>query len=102
LDPKNADAWLDLGRLALSRRDGKQAEEFLTRAAELSIDAVEPLYNLSLAHKLMGNQTEADRFRRLADEKRRSAPRRGGGMGESLDSELSRSGSGPSIQVPAR
>ena len=83
MDPKNADAWLDLGRLAMSRRNWKQAAEFLTRAAELSVNAVEPLYNLSLAHQMMGNKTEADRFRRLADEKRSSSPQRGGGMGES-------------------
>jgi tetratricopeptide (TPR) repeat protein len=102
LDPKNADAWLDLGRLAMSRRNWKPATEFLTRAAELSIDAVEPLYNLSLAHQMMGNKTEADRFRRLADQKRRSAPRRGGGMGESLDSESSQPGSFRRSQVRAR
>jgi tetratricopeptide (TPR) repeat protein len=102
LDPKNADAWLDLGRLAMSRRNWKQAAEFLTRAADLSIDAVEPLYNLSLAHQMMGNKTEADRFRRLADEKRRSSPQRTGGMGESVDSGLSQSGAHHPIQAPVR
>jgi tetratricopeptide (TPR) repeat protein len=102
LDTKNADAWLDLGRLAMSRRHWKQAAEFLTRAAELSVDAVEPLYNLSLAHQMMGEKDEADRFRRLAEQKRRASPERGGGMGESIDSDHSRSGSRPSTQAPAR
>jgi tetratricopeptide (TPR) repeat protein len=85
LDPKNADAWLDLGRLAMTRHHWKQAEEFLTRASELSVDAVEPLYDLSLVHRMNGNTAAADRFKRLADEKRRSAPPRTGGMGEPVD-----------------
>jgi uncharacterized protein HemY len=102
LDPQNADAWLDLGRLAMSRRNWKQAAEFLTRAADLSTAAVEPLYILSLAHQMMGHTAEADRFRRLADEKRRSSPPRSGGMGDSVDADLSESGLRPPTQVPAR
>jgi tetratricopeptide (TPR) repeat protein len=102
LDPGNADAWLDLGRLAMSRRDWKPAAEFLARAADLSIEAVEPLYNLSLAHQMMGNRTEADRYRRLADEKRRKAPPRGGGMGEQSNPDPTESPSRPPIQVPVR
>ncbi len=102
LDPQNADAWLDLGRLAMSRRNWKQAAEFLTRAADLSTDAVEPLYILSLAHQMMGHTAEADRFRRLADEKRRSSPPRSGGMGDSVDADLSETGLRPLTQGPAR
>jgi tetratricopeptide (TPR) repeat protein len=101
LDPKIADAWLGLGRLAMSRRHWKQAAEFLTRAAELSVDAVEPLYNLSLAHRMMGEMDKADRFRRLADQKRRNSPERGG-MGELIDSDYSRTGSRPSTRTPVR
>jgi tetratricopeptide (TPR) repeat protein len=102
MDAKNADTWLDLGRLALGRREWKKAAEFLARAAELSIDAVEPLYNLSLAHQMMGNRTESERFRRLADEKRRNAPQPTGGMGESVDSDLSQTGPLPPTKARAR
>jgi tetratricopeptide (TPR) repeat protein len=102
LDPKNADAWLDLGRLAMSRRDWQQAAKFFAEAAELSIEAVEPLYNLSLAHQMMGNRTEADRYRRLADEKRRNAPQRGGGMGEPSNPDPSESASSAPTPAPVR
>jgi tetratricopeptide (TPR) repeat protein len=83
-DPGNADAWLGLGRLAMSRQRWQEAVLYLGHAAELSRDAVDPLYNLSLAHQRLGHTQEADRYKRLADSKRRSA-HPSGGMGTMPD-----------------
>jgi tetratricopeptide (TPR) repeat protein len=85
-DPNNADVCLDLGRLALSRHHWDEAVRFLKRAADQSTDAVEPLYNLSQAYRMLGNHEEADRYQRLADQRRRSLPPRRG-MGEDVDPE---------------
>ena len=84
-DPKNADVCLDLGRLALGRRRWDEAVGFLKRAADRSREAVEPLYNLSQAYRMLGNHDEAERYRRLADERRRSQPPRSAGMGADVD-----------------
>jgi tetratricopeptide (TPR) repeat protein len=85
LDPGNADVCLDLGRLAMSRRRWDEAIGFLTRAAERSPKAVEPFYNLSQVYRMRGNRDEADRYRRLADQRRQSQPAQRGGMGEDAD-----------------
>jgi len=77
-DPDNADVCLDLGRLALSRQRWGEAVGFLKRAADRSPEAVEPLYNLSQAHRMLGDFDEADRYRRLADHRRGSLPPRRG------------------------
>jgi tetratricopeptide (TPR) repeat protein len=84
-DPNNADVCLDLGRLAMSRRHWNEAIDFLRRAADRSPQAVEPLYNLSQAHRILGNHNEAERYRRLADQRRQALPPRRGGMGEGAD-----------------
>jgi tetratricopeptide (TPR) repeat protein len=84
-DPDNADACLDLGRLAMSHRRWDEAIGFFKRAAERSTGAVEPLYNLSQAYRMRGDRDEAERYRRLADDRRRSQPPRGGGMGADVD-----------------
>ena len=49
--------------------------DFLKRAADRSTEAVEPLYSLSQAYRMLGNRTEAERYRRLADERRRRTSR---------------------------
>ena len=84
-DPNNADVCLDLGRLAMSRRQWTAAVEFLKRAAEQSTEAVEPLYNLSQAYRMLNDRKEAERYRRLADERRAARPPSRGGMGEDVD-----------------
>ncbi len=85
LDPNNADVCLDLGRLAMGRRRWDEALAFLKRAADRSPEAVEPLYNLSQVYRMLGRHEEAERYRRLADERRKSQPPRRGGMGEDVD-----------------
>lgn len=77
-DDHNADAWLGLGHLALNRRKWSEAVTLLSRASELSPEAVEPLHNLSQAHRMLGNTAEAERFRRLAAERRAARPQVGG------------------------
>jgi tetratricopeptide (TPR) repeat protein len=81
LDPNNADLCLDLGRLYLSRKRVKEAIGYLERAAVSSADAVEPLYNLSQAYRMLGNIPESERYRQLADRKRKANPKPSGGMG---------------------
>jgi tetratricopeptide (TPR) repeat protein len=100
-DPDNADVCLDLGRLALSRQRWGEAVGFLKRAADRSTEAVEPLYNLSQAYRMLGNSEEADRYRRLADQRRRSRPPRRG-MGEDVDPGSLRDGPNRAQPEPAR
>jgi tetratricopeptide (TPR) repeat protein len=83
-DPDNADVCLDLGRLALSRRRWDEAAGYLKRAAQRSPNAIEPLYNLSQAYRMLGQVEQAERTRRLADQRRRSLPPRSGMMGPDI------------------
>jgi tetratricopeptide (TPR) repeat protein len=86
-DPDNADVCLDLGRLAVSRRQWSEAVTFLKRAAARSSHAVEPLYSLSQAYRMLGNVDEAERYRRLADQRRQAHPAVATGMGTSSAAE---------------
>jgi tetratricopeptide (TPR) repeat protein len=80
-DPNNADVCLDLGQLALSRNQWNEAVDLLKRAVDRSTDAIGPLYSLSQAYRMAGNSGEADRYRRLADLRRRAQPAAATGMG---------------------
>ncbi len=84
-DPQNADVCLDLGRLAMGRRRWDEAVAFFKRAADRSSDAIEPLYNLSQAYRMLDRNAEAEHYRRLADQRRRSQPPRNVGMGADTD-----------------
>jgi tetratricopeptide (TPR) repeat protein len=99
-DPNNADVCLDLGRLAMSRRRWGEAVDFLRRAAARSTEAVEPLYNLSQAYRMLGNRDEADRYRRLADRRRAALPSRRRGMGEDIDRSDAPDREGPAHPRP--
>jgi tetratricopeptide (TPR) repeat protein len=77
-EPGNADAWLGLGHLAISRRQWSEAIDLLSKAAELSPKAVEPLHNLAQAHQALGHTAEAERYRRRAAELRATRPPTGG------------------------
>ena len=100
-DPNNADVCLDLGELAMSRRQWSEAVGFLKRAADQSTEAVGPVYNLSQAYRMLGNAGEAERYRRLADERRRARPAGAAGMGAAADSESARAvGRAGSREVP--
>jgi tetratricopeptide (TPR) repeat protein len=99
-DPDNADVCLDLGRLAMARHRWGEAVEMLTRAATRSRDSVEPLYSLSQAYRMLGDRAEAERYRRLADERRRAQPPRGGGMGGDLETGVAPDGMRGSARLP--
>jgi tetratricopeptide (TPR) repeat protein len=86
-DPDNADVCLDLGRLAVNHQRWTEAVGFLKRAADRSTEAVEPMYNLSQAYRMLGNLVEAERYRRLADERRRARPETPQGTGADADLE---------------
>jgi tetratricopeptide (TPR) repeat protein len=85
LDANNADTLLDLGRLALGRGRFDEAVEFLERAADVSPQSIDPVYNLSRAYRLKGNVAKAQHYERRADQLRRARPSTGG-MGEMPDS----------------
>jgi tetratricopeptide (TPR) repeat protein len=91
-DPNNADVCLDLGRLALNRRRWSEAVGLLKRAAASSADAVEPLYNLSQAYRMLGNAEEAERCQRLADQRRKTQPQQATGIGVDADPAGARAG----------
>jgi tetratricopeptide (TPR) repeat protein len=84
-DPNNADVCLDLGQLALSRNRWSEAVDLLKRAADRSTDAIGPLYSLSQAYQMLGNDGEAQRYRHLADLRRRARPVATTGMGAGAD-----------------
>jgi hypothetical protein len=68
----------------------------LKRATDRSSDAIGPLYNLSQAYRMVGNVAEAERYRQLADVRRRARPAAatGVGAGASPASSPDRSGVG--------
>jgi tetratricopeptide (TPR) repeat protein len=74
-DPNNTDALLDLGRLALSRRQWSEAVRLLERARVLSPQSVDPVYNLSRAYRLKGDIASAERCEALAARLRTSQQR---------------------------
>lgn len=80
-DPENADVCLDLGRLALRRRRWEEAVAHLKRAEGRSSEVLEPYYSLSQAYRMLGDPAEAERYRQMADERRRTQPPRNVGMG---------------------
>jgi tetratricopeptide (TPR) repeat protein len=103
LDPNNADTLIELGRLTLGRRQWPEAIKYLERAAELSPQALEPVYGLSRAYRFQGDPAKASHYGRLADELRKSQPQRGG-MGE-MPGEEARGmidHAGPSNRGPGR
>lgn len=75
-DPALPDAWLNLGRLALQRQRPGEAIPLLRKAAELSPEAIEPLYSLAQAHRLRGETAEADRLSRRVEQMRAADPSR--------------------------
>jgi tetratricopeptide (TPR) repeat protein len=81
-NPDNADALIDLGRLALGRSQWNKAIELLLRAAALSPDALQPVYGLARAYRHTGNLAKALQYEHKAAELRRAHPH-AGGMGES-------------------
>jgi tetratricopeptide (TPR) repeat protein len=78
LDPDNADALIELGRLALGRRQWDEAIQHLQRAAELSPQALQPVYGLSRAYRFKGDRAKAEQYEERAIEIRRAQPQRGG------------------------
>jgi tetratricopeptide (TPR) repeat protein len=72
-DPRLTDAWIDLGRLALSRDRPAEAIRALERAAALEPRAYVPAYQLALAYRRSGQSDRAEAFRRKAD-RLRDAP----------------------------
>ncbi|WP_169975524.1 tetratricopeptide repeat protein [Tautonia rosea] len=74
VDPRASIAWLKLGQLALEQGDPSGAIPPLERAAELIPSSYEPFYNLALASRRLGLDTEADRYQEQADRLRNDAP----------------------------
>jgi tetratricopeptide (TPR) repeat protein len=77
-NPSNADALLGLGRLALNRNQPETAVKWLSLAADASPDALEPVYNLSRAYRLLGKPDEARRLEQRAATMRAARPASGG------------------------
>jgi tetratricopeptide (TPR) repeat protein len=78
LDPDNADTLIELGRLALGRRQWDEAVRHLERASELSPQALQPVYGLSRAYRFKGDRAKAEQYEERAIELRRALPQRGG------------------------
>ncbi len=67
LDPTQYGAWWRLGKLELQRGRPAEAIEPLRRANALRVDAVGPLYALSLAYRRLGRNTEALKYSNQAN-----------------------------------
>jgi tetratricopeptide (TPR) repeat protein len=87
LDPDNADTLIELGRLALGRRQWDEAIQHLQRASELSPQALQPVYSLSRAYRFKGDRAKAEQYEQRAIELRRAQPQRGGTRTISRDLE---------------
>lgn len=75
--PSRSDPWLLLGRNALQRKQFEEAIRLLSRASELSPEALDPLYSLSQAHRLLGHRAEAERLEQRIDHLRRASQAQG-------------------------
>ncbi len=78
LDPGHGAAWLDLGRLAISRHELREAVSALELAVKLNPGSIDPVYNLSRAYRLKGDLNRAMSLEQQADQLRLSEPPRGG------------------------
>ncbi len=100
-DPGNVDAWLELGRLAMNRKQWNEAVSILEPVVARAPEMVEPVYSLSLAYRQLGKTAEAERYRLRADQLRRSKPAVGG-MGEMPADDTAGAPSHPRAKETAR
>ncbi|QEH38342.1 Tetratricopeptide repeat protein [Aquisphaera giovannonii] len=100
-DPNNADTLLDLGRQEVASRRIDEAIGHLERAAELSPESIDPVYNLSRAYRFKGDLDRARRYEARAEELRRAHPRQGG-MGERPPGLEDPAGRGDGMRDPMR
>ncbi|QDV39362.1 tetratricopeptide repeat protein [Tautonia plasticadhaerens] len=70
-DPGLADAWVDLGRLALVRGRPGEAIAPLERAAALAPGSLAAAHHLAQAHRRLGQVDRAERYQAIADRIRR-------------------------------
>ena len=98
MDPNNADTLLDLGRLALGRGRFDEAIELLERAADVSPQSIDPVYNLSRAYRFKGDVAKAEHYEHLADQLRRTRDRQAEGWEKCQTSDDA--GNGPATTSP--
>ena len=80
-DPHRAAPWLQLGRLALLRKEPGEAVNPLDRALAINPDCYQALHGLVVAHRLLGHEAEARDFQARAVRAQRALPPPTGGMG---------------------
>jgi tetratricopeptide (TPR) repeat protein len=80
-EPNLAGPWLHLGRLRIQERRNEDAIAYLEKAESLAPDSFEPVYSLSLAHRRLGHDDEAERYRKRSEELRKLAAPPSAGMG---------------------
>jgi len=73
LDPQQRDALLELGRLALGRRQWADAIAHFDRVETLDPDSAEAAYGLAQAHRQLGHDEESRRYQDRSAQLRRLA-----------------------------
>ena len=72
---------VQLGRLALLRKEPGEAVNPLDRALAINPDCYQALHGLAVAHRLLGHEAEASDFQARAIRAQRALPPPTGGMG---------------------
>jgi Tfp pilus assembly protein PilF len=81
VDPHCAKPWVQIGRLALQRREFREAVDHFGQALALSPDQYEALDGLAVAHRMLGHEAQARDLQGHAERARRALPPNPGGMG---------------------
>ncbi len=81
--PQSLNPRLRLGTLAMDRKRYAEAAESLEKAVAIAPDMIEANYLLARAYRLLGRPEDAEKPQARADELRKVAPPKPGGMGPS-------------------
>ena len=81
--PNSLNPWLRLGTLAMDRKRYAQAAESLEKALAIAPDTIEANYLLARAYTFLGRREDARKPFARAEELRKVAPPKPGGMGPS-------------------
>ena len=83
IDPRLVNPWLQMGLLAMSRKNYDEAITDFEKATALDPNAIDPSYNLARAYRARNRTADADRMDQQVEAIRKNLPPSAGGMGAS-------------------